>query len=318
MIRVHRIAGSELTSTAAEDLAAVQQASEPDPAWVEVVDPNPEEFRLLTEALGVHELALEDCLRIGHPPKIEDFDGHFFVIAHTPEAGGDGVSRKIAMFVSKSWIVTVLRAPLHRLDLVFERVSRNPKAYVDPPARLAHQVLDSMADGFELVVEEVSDRVEALEERALTDSDPAVMESILDIRREVAGLRRVVRTQRDVCLALTRDGHPHLPKRMAPYFRDVYDHTARVADLLEGLRDSIGAARDAHLTAVNNRLSEIMRVLTVIATIMMPLSLLAGIFGMNFVVLPGTTDPNAFWWLMGAMATLSIGMLWLFRRRNWL
>ena len=134
----------------------------------------------------------------------------------------------------------------------------------------------------------------------------------------MAKLLRITRMQRDVCLTLSRTNHPVLSKQITPYLRDVYDHCLRVYDHLEGVRDSLSAARDGYLSAVNNRLSESMRVLTVIATIMMPLSLVAGVFGMNFADMPLLRDGWGFWLTVGFMVAVGGGMLVWFRRRRWI
>ncbi|MDH3591314.1 MAG: magnesium/cobalt transporter CorA [Planctomycetota bacterium] len=286
--------------------------------WIEVVAPDAEEQKSLASTLGLHELALEDALRVAHPPKVEEFGDHLFVIAHTPSEDDDRVTRKISLFLAKGWLVTILRAPLDETDAVLARVRKNPAKYLDHPATLAHVILDTMSDGFEVRVDELREQVGELEERALAEPEPGQMADILEFRREVVALARTVRGQRDVFLTLSRTEHAVLPKKIRPYYRDIYDHVLRVHDLLEGVREQVGAARDAYLASINNRLSEVMRVLTIIATIMMPLSLLAGVYGMNFNKMPGTDSPLGFWLLLIAMALVAISMLVFFRKRKWL
>jgi magnesium transporter len=314
MIRIHQLVSGTL-----ETLEAGAPVGPPPAgvsAWFDVVAPTPEECAVLREKLGLHELALEDALRIGHPPKLEDFEEHLFVIAHTPVEDAEEGTRKISIFLAKTWIVTVLRAPLERLAGLTERVQRRPEHYLKSPAVLAHRLLDDMTDGFERRVEELVERVDALDEPG--DPNPETMTAIVEMRQESVGLSRVVRSQRDMCALLAHSTHAALPKRVQPYLRDVYDHLLRVYDHLDGVREGLGAARDAYLAAVNNRLSEVMRVLTVIATIMMPLSLIAGVFGMNFEVMPGVRSPAGFWLAMGGMLLIAAGMLYFFRHRRWL
>ena len=310
MIRVRTLANRKLATG-----GAVEPPVKGTRRWVEVVAPTDDDIAALCGGLGLHELALEDALRVGHPPKLEEFDDHLFVIASTPVTDEDLDTRKIAIFLAKDWIVTVLRVPLERLDGIEKRVERDPARYLNPPAFLAHTLLDDMTDGFESRVDGLSDSIDALEDDL---ENSGLMARILDLRRQVSGLVRVVRSQRDMAGSLARLSHASIPAKIDPYLRDVYDHLVRVYDLLEACRDSLGAARDAHMAAVNNRLSETMRVLTVIATIMMPLSLLAGVYGMNFEIMPGTSAPAGFWILMVAMGLIAVGMLAWFRRRNWL
>jgi magnesium transporter len=157
-----------------------------------------------------------------------------------------------------------------------------------------------------------------LEDRTDTDPDDDTMRAIIDLRNDLTRTARVVRSQRDVAGMLARATYEQLPERLTPYLRDVYDHLLRVHDQIEGARDQILAVRDLYLALVNNRLSDIMRVLTVIATIMMPLSLVAGIWGMNVGGLPGAQSRLGFWVVCVAMGLLATAMLVWFRRRRWL
>lgn len=312
MIRVRRLAKGKLTTPG--DVTAPSGA---DRAWFEVVAPAQGELDALADGLGLHRLALDDALRIGHPPKLEEFGDHLFLIAHTPEVDPDSdrQTRKIAIFLAKSWVVTVLRVPLSLLENLAARVERDPAHYLKSPAFLAHTIVDTMTDAFEEHTESLIDGLGELEEDL---ENPELMGRILESRSEVMGLYRVVRGQRDVALALSRAAHESIPPRIQPYLRDVYDHIVRVYESLEGARDTLGAVRDAHMAAINNRLSEVMRVLTVIATIMMPLSLLAGVYGMNFEWMPGVSAPGGFWVLVAVMVLLAAGMLVLFKARRWL
>lgn len=314
MFRIHQLVNGALETRAEGGI--VEKPASGVPTWFDVVAPTPDECTALVEGLGLHELALEDALRIGHPPKLEDFEEHLFLIAHTPVGDADEGTRKISIFLAKTWIVTVLRAPLERLAGLAERVQRRPDHYLKSPAVLAHRLLDDMTDGFENLVDELVERLDALDQP--DDLGPETMTTIVGMRRETTMLSRVVRSQRDMCASLAHSTHAALPKRVQPYLRDVYDHLLRVHDHLDGVREGLGAARDAHLAAVNNRLSEVMRVLTVIATIMMPLSLVAGIYGMNFESIPGLRSPLGFWLTLGGMLLIAVGMLYFFRRRRWL
>lgn len=314
MIRIHQLVDGALVTRAEE--AVLEKPAHGVPTWFDVVAPTPAECAVLVEQLGLHELALEDALRPGHPPKLEDFEEHLFLIAHTPVEDVEEGTRKISIFLAKTWIVTLLRAPLDLLAGLTGRVQRRPDHYLKSPAVLAHRLLDDMTDGFERLVEELIEQLDALDEPG--DPVPDTMATIVGMRHKTAMLSRIVRSQRDMCASLTHNAHTALPKRVRPYLRDVYDHLLRVHDYLESVRDGLGAARDAHLAAVNNRLSEVMRVLTVIATIMMPLSLVAGIYGMNFESMPGLRNPAGFWLTIGGMLLIAGGMLYFFRRRRWL
>lgn len=316
MLRVHHVSAHALRTDT--EVEAVHPPGKGERMWVEAIAPSGEECSLLVGGLGLHELALEDALTPGHPPKYETFDGYLFLIAHTPDRDAEEGTRKIGVFLSKDWIVTMLREPLERLESISARVQRDPDRFLQAPAVLAHLVLDHMTDGFEQLVEDLRDEVEKLEENAYDRPQAAQMEVILEMRQEAGRLSRTVRSQRDVCASLFRTIHPALPKRIQPYLRDVYDHILRVHEQLEGVRDGLNAARDAYMAAVNTRLNEVMRTLTVIATIMMPLGVITSAYGMNFDWMPGLHSPTGFWVIVGGMFALAAGMVAFFRWREWL
>jgi magnesium transporter len=316
LLRIHRLALKTLRTDAQP--ALVEPPPKGERAWIEAIGPSVEECALLVQGLGLHELALEDALTPGHPPKYEVFDGALFLIAHTPDTDAEEGTRKIALFLAKDWIVTMLREPLDRLGNIAARVQRDPDRYLQNPAVLAHMILENMTDGFEQLVDELREQVEAIEDTTYGRPHAGQMTRILEMRQEAARLARTVRSQRDVCAALFRTIHPSLPKKVQPYLRDVYDHILRVHEMLEAVREGLAAARDAYFASVNTRLNEVMRTLTVIATIMMPLGVITGVYGMNFDWMPGLHSPLGFWLTITGMFALGGGMVAFFRWRRWL
>jgi magnesium transporter len=316
LLRVHRLAAHALSTDAAPE--AVHPPTKGERAWIDAVGPSVEECSLLVGGLGLHELALEDALLPGHPPKFEVFDTYLFLIVHTPDTDAEEGTRKIAIFLAKDWIVTMLRQPLERVSTIEARVQRDPDRYLQTPAVLTHMILDHMTDGFEQLVDELRAQVEGIEDVCYGKPHAAQMERILAMRQEAARLARTVRSQRDVCAALFRTIHPALPKRIQPYLRDIYDHILRVHEMLEAVREGLAAARDAYFASVNTRLNEVMRTLTVIATIMMPLGVITGVYGMNFDWMPGVHSAWGFWLTIAGMIGLGFGMVAFFRWRRWL
>ncbi|MDA1194931.1 MAG: magnesium transporter CorA family protein [Planctomycetota bacterium] len=250
-------------------------------------------------------------------PKLEVYDSHIFFIVHTPVSRAWSQTRRIAVFVGTTWIVTMQRTQSDAMNEIAARVEAAPDHLLSSPDALAHVVIDHMTGGFEGLTAELLEGMTQLEDRVMGDPSPESMQAILHMRRRVIGLLRVTRTQRDVCASLCRLQHPAISVKVVPYLRDVYDHILRVFELLESAREGLAVTRDAYLAVVNNRLSEIMRTLTIIATVMMPLSLIAGIFGMNFDPLPGADGSVGFWLCIGTMLGVAGGMIWWFRRRRW-
>ena len=310
-LRNERIEHSEGAEAMREALASVE------PDWIQVVVPEPEDLDALREQLNLHQLALRDAIADEQPPKLEDFGDYLFFIVHVAVREAYGETRRIAVFLATNWIVTIQSTESRKMDEVAERVEQAPEHLLRSPDALAHVVIDHMTGGFEGLTADILEEMTGLEDRVLGDASPSSMEAILRMRRRVIGLARVMRSQRDVCASLCRMSHPALSREVMPFLRDVYDHILRVFELLETGREGLSVTRDAYLAVVNNRLSEIMRTLTIIATVMMPLSLLAGIYGMNFDKLPLMHHPAGFWLTLLGMVGIAVGMLVFFRSRKW-
>lgn len=288
------------------------------PDWINLITPTEEDIDAVCSTLGLHELAIRDSLDEDQPPKLEEYGEHIFFIVHSPVAKAWTQARRIAVFLHPNWVLTVQRtAESDAMDAIAARVEQDPQHLLPSPDMLAHVVIDHMTAGFEGLTADLLEDITKLEDQVLADASPKSMEAILHMRRRVIGLARVTRSQRDVCGALCRLRHPALSDQVMPYLRNVYDHILRVFELLESAREGMSVTRDAYLAVVNNRLSEIMRTLTIIATVMMPLSLLAGVFGMNFKSMPFLDSPAGFWITLAVMTGLAFAMLAYFRRLKW-
>jgi magnesium transporter len=300
-----------------EGAAALRGVREGPCCWVEAVATDAAEVAALREHLGLHEIALRDALEQEHPPVFREFPDHLFAIVHAPESSERRATRKVAIFLGANWVVTLLRAPVPLLKPLIDQMRRHPDHYLVAPERVAHAVLNHMADVFEERVDELIDRSERLEEEAVESAPRDLLTRLHQLRRRSAHFARVVRTQRDVCQSIARGDTAFFSRDIAPFLRDVADHMLRIYDLLESVRDGILAARDSYLTAVSNQLNRAMKTLTALATILLPLGLVAGIFGMNFERMPLLRDAHGFWIVLGVMALCAGTMALWFRRRRW-
>jgi magnesium transporter len=216
------------------------------------------------------------------------------------------------------------RFPLHELALEDALATiHHPKvesygSFPDGLPNLMHAIVDRMVDNYEPEIEKLSKRLDQVEDEAVKGYGRQVMRRILDVKKDVASLRRVTLPQRDVVARLARREFPEFSEAVAYRFRDVFDHLVRVADETLIFQDRITSLLDAHLASVSNRLNEVMKVLTIVGTIFMPLTVLTGLYGMNVPLphLPGGA-PAQFWWVLAMMAAISGVMLWFFRRRGW-
>ena len=203
---------------------------------------------------------------------------------------------------------------------MYDVCGRNNNVLGEGPAALMHRIIDPMVDNYRPEVEELEQWLDELENEVFEQPRSDLVREILAVKRDVTGLRRIALPQRDVVGRLARREFPVITEELAYRFRDVYDHLVRIADEALLFQDRVTSILDAHLSNVSNRLNQVMKVLTVITLIFMPLTLVAGLYGMN-VHLPGVSSPDnprPFWWLLAGMTVTVAVMLWIFRRRDWL
>ena len=200
-----------------------------------------------------------------------------------------------------------------------ENVVRNSRIMAEGPVALFHRIVDAMIDHYRPEVDELEDRIDGLEKSVFERPDPRLIRQILDMKRDISRLRRIMTPQRDVIARLARRDFVDISTDLSFRFRDVYDHIVRIADDTTIFQDRISGILDAHLTNVSNRLNEVMKVLTVVSTIFMPITFLSGLYGMNVPIphLPGGEGAQ-FWWLFAIMIAIVAFMLTLFRRKKWI
>jgi magnesium transporter len=290
--------------------------------WVDLAAPSIPESLILSDTFKFHPLSVEDAMSARQYPKAEAYDGYFYVILHGIDfRGGEHCfgTHDVDFFVGPNYLVTVHDGDSRSIDDLRGHATRNPKILSEGPVALLHRIVDAMVDSYRPEIDKLEDRLDDLEKQIFDDPQPALVRRILDEKRQVAGLRRIVTPQRDVIGRLARRDFLDVTTEMSFRFRDVYDHLVRIADDVLIFQDRITGMLDAHLSNVSNRLNEVMKVLTVVATIFMPPTLLAGLWGMNVALprFPGS-DAAQFWWLTGATVLMVAGMLGAFRRKRWI
>jgi magnesium transporter len=290
--------------------------------WVDLASPSIPESLILSDTFGFHALSVEDAMAALQYPKVEAYDGYLYVILHGIdfEASQQGfATHDVDFFLGCNFLVTVHKGDARSIMDLHDHATRNPKIVGDGPVVLFHRIVDAMVDHYRPEMDKLEARLDELEEAVFDDPYPALARDILQQKHEVATLRRVTAPQRDVMARLARRDFVDISSEMSFRFRDVHDHLVRIADDALIFHDRISGMLEAHLSQVSNRLNQVMGVLTIIATIFIPLTLLAGIYGMNvrLPMFPGG-DAAQFWWLFGIMAVAVAGMLLLFRRKNWI
>ena len=290
--------------------------------WVDLDRPTPEEARILTEAFRFHELSVEDALSEIHHPKIESYGDYLYIILHGIDFSARAhcfQTHDVDFFLGPQYLVTVHPGISRSIGRVGELCSRNGLILSEGPAALMHRIVDTMVDNYGPEVERLQERLDRLEKELFERPDAALGRRILHFKRDIASLRRVVLPQRDVVGRLARREFPIISEALSFRFRDVYDHLVRLTDEANFFQDRVSSLLDAHLASVSNQLNGIMKILTLISTIFLPLTVLTGLYGMNVTLphLPGGEEAQ-FWWVMAVMMSVSGGMLYFFRRRGWI
>ncbi len=293
---------------------------ERDTVWVDVVSPGDPEAAFLRDELGFHPLAVEDCVRGRQRPKVDRYPGYFFVVLYATRINPERqrmALNEIHIFIGNGYLVTVHDK---KIDVVTEVVARwraNPDRLSDVGS-LAHALLDGIVDGYFPVLDHFSDRVEEVENAMFARDEGERMQYVLGLRRELTIFRRVVAPERDLFTSLMRRDLPFLRPELLPYFQDVHDHVMRVTEEIDSLRELLAAAVDAYLSATSNRLNQTMRVMAAWSIILMAMAWIAGVYGMNFEIMPELRWRYGYAWALGAMLTVGAGLLAFFRRRGWL
>jgi magnesium transporter len=291
--------------------------------WVDLAAPSIPEALLLTDTFNFHPLSVEDARSESQHPKIEAYDGYLYAILHginfeSTRKGGFETS-DVDFFIGPTYLVTVHDGHSRSVLEMQDNVSKNNKIMAEGPLALFHRIVDMMVDHYGPEIEKLEDRIDELERAVLERPRRTLIKEILTVKRDVSSLRRTITPQRDVITRLARRDFVDISTDVSFRFRDVYDHIVRIADDAAMFQDRMTGILDAHLTNVSNRLNEVMKVLTVVSTIFMPLTLLSGLWGMN-VALPHFPGGEAaqFWWLSGVILAIVIGMLAFFRRQDWI
>jgi magnesium transporter len=291
--------------------------------WVDLAAPAPDEFSILTDVFHFHPLAIEDAVAKVHHPKIESYDGYLYLILHGidyKKSQTAFATHDIDFFLGHTYLVTVHDGQTRSAATVREMCARNQQVLGEGPAALMHRIIDQMVDNYRPEVEELEEWLDELEQQVFERPSPDLIREILDVKRDVTGLRRIALPQRDALGRLARREFSVITDELAYRFRDVYDNLVRISDEALIFQDRVTSILEAHLSNVSYRLNEVMKVLTIITLIFMPPTLVAGLYGMN-VHLPGVGSPDnpaPFWWIVGGIAVVTVVMLWMFRRMRWL
>ena len=277
----------------------------------------------LGERLGLHPLVLEDILNPEQRPKMEDLGDYLYMVLKMldwDDARHEMTTEQISVLVGANYVVSLQEEPGGDvLDPIRLRI-RGGKGRMreEGPDYLAYTILDGVVDRYFGVLESLGEKVEDLEGELVTNPGRDALQKLHHLKREMIYMRKAVWPLREVVAGLERSESPLIRKSTHPYLRDVYDHAIQVMDAVETLRDMLSGMLDIYLSSLSNRMNEVMKVLTIFASIFAPLTFIAGVYGMNFRYLPELTWRWAYPALWLVMLTIGLVMLWFFRRKRWL
>lgn len=314
------------TITEFDDLEAAKSAT--GTTWVRATNATEAQLNTIGDAFGIHSLAIEDVVN-GVRPKTEEFTGYTFILVKSAElARGDTTfdeeirETAIGVFIGADWIVSMAIGDDQPVDRVWTAVQRGDERLLQQgPDFTAYRIIDIIVDEYFTVLDRIGDDIEAIEEAVLISTDIETLEAINSVRRDLLSFRKLAWPMREALAGLARGDPDQINRNTEKYFRDVYDHLVQVVDLIETYRDLVGGARDIYLNTLSQSTNEVMKVLTVIATIFLPLTFVVGIYGMNFAGsrfnMPELEWTYGYPAVMVGMALLGLMMVWFFREQGY-
>lgn len=316
----------ELKDASIED--ALPFRDSPTISWINVSGVHDiETVQTIGSHFNVHPLTLEDIVNTGTRPKIEEQDGLIIIIMKMQYLDEDGVpaSEQISLIVGPSTVVSLQEQPGDVFDAVRDRIRKaTPRVRFMTTDYLAYALMDAVVDNYFAVLEDAGQQIEDLEGRLVANPQREDLEAIHDLKRELLLMRRRIWPLREVVGGLLRSESPLVHQTSLPYVRDLYEHVVQVIDTVETFRDMTSGLLDIYLSSVSNRMNEVMKVLTIIATIFIPLGFLAGVYGMNFDTsisgwnMPELGLPFGYVMFWGVAIMIGGGLFWFFKRRGWL
>ncbi len=303
------------------DIHTCFELSHRDGFWLDIEQPDDDDYHLLEHVFNFHPLTIEDIKHQNQRPKVDEYpDYSFAVIFQATWQNNEVLSLEHHLFVGPTYLVTVHLEPSDALRELQNRITGSPQLIKGQPAFLTYLVIDTLVDATFPVLDQLDEIVDTLEDDITDKASPDSLNRIYHLKHSVTELRRLLGAQRDLFQKLITHGITLQQQDMTLYYRDVYDHIVRQYETVDSLRDLLTSAMDVYLSTVSNRLNRTTTALTVIASVFLPLSFLTGFYGMNFTFLTQVleTPYAAFWVGVGTMVLSILIQLFLFRRRGWI
>ncbi|EHQ89191.1 magnesium/cobalt transporter CorA [Desulfosporosinus youngiae] len=284
--------------------------------WIDFCNPTESEIAFLSSYFNFHTLAIEDCISSLNKPKLDYYEEYSFFILNALRKESIGPT-EISLFVGQNYIVSISMEKLSEVDQAWERITKDRCNWDKGPTFVAYQILDQIVDEFFPAVNIIEDKLEALDQNSDRKSVHKLMEEVFQIRGDSLKLRRIIYSMRDLLYRILNSERLPDFKEHKLYFSDIYDHLLKLSDMVESSREMTSDMRDSYLSVNSNRMNKHMMVLTVITTIFIPLTFIAGIYGMNFDFMPELKWKYGYFLVLGMMALIAFSMFFWFKRKGW-
>ncbi len=287
------------------------------PLWIDVIGITKKEGELLGKEFDLHPLTQEDLVSSNTRVKVEEFPNYLFCVFYGIEKTKLVKLVDIDFILGNTFIITNHTKELSSFVSLKESTDKLGQLFQKGPEFIFHTLLDEEIDYYYPILERIDDQMELVEEELTKRIQRGTLRKILDMKRTLSMVRKTAFAHREKVGFLVRNEYKFISKNAVFYFRDIYDHAIRVSDKVDNSRELVSNAFDLYMSAMSNNTNEIMKVLSVFATIALPLTVISSIYGTNFEVLPGAHNPSGFWLMMGFMFVMSVGFLYFFRRKGW-
>ena len=299
-------------------LVAKAAANRSNTVWLDVDSPDGVEVEAVARAFGIHQLSVEDMTRLYQRPKAEPFEHYALVIVRSFMKDDPSQTVQLNFILSSNYLITLSFEPVAPQDDFYEKARQNPYLLSLGADYLLYAVMDKVVDDYFPIAGDITEKLDLLEDAVFQNPDESLLNGVFETKKQLFAFRKEVQPVRDIANALSRREIKFVRQSNAPYFRDVYDHMVRILDNIELNRDLVSNIMDAYLSAVSNNLNKSMKRIAAISTILMPPTLLASAFGMNFRVIPEADWDYGFYLIIAVMVAMVLGSFWYFRKKDWL
>ncbi len=294
--------------------------------WVDFMSEPPETALPILQSFGFHHLAIDDALQETHAPKIDDWGDYLYIVLNymrlVKDTGSwDTEIDELDIFLGRNYVITHHDNPITSIDETWVTSQRDPRYAQDGADHLLYKIIDEIVMNYMPVIEKIDEEIDIIEDQLFDRPSSQTLARLFTLKRVLLAMRRILLPQREVLNKMARDDYQVIDRKDRIFFRDIYDHLVRLHDVNESLRDLVGGALDTYLSVINNRMNEVMKTLTIITTLFMPLTFVTGFFGMNFFAAnppyASWTLPTIFYGTLGLMLLTPVFMFFWMRRRTW-